>query len=88
MQRGMLSFPYGYPSIPQGGIPFEGGMNDPYKQPFIGLPFEGGDPGKGGLYGPFSGPFNNMGANEPRNALMGLGGGLRRPGMMNTRQRY
>lgn len=71
-------------------MPF--GAQQPFNPPqtFNSMPFEGGAPdlGKGGLYGPFNGPFSvpNMGTNVPRNALMGFGG-YRGKGM-NIRQRY
>ena len=75
------------PGVPQLPMAFEGNYNPrgPYKtQPFNPMPFEGGMPGlgKGGMEGPFSGPFNVP-------AMMArFGGNYRRPGMMGLRQRY
>lgn len=84
-----------FPQFPGGQVPV--GMQQPFNpmNQFNPMPFEGGmqDPGKGGFYGQFSGPFNvpnsgmgvpNQGA--PRNALMGFGG--YRGSGMGIRQKY
>ena len=99
------------PGVPQLPRPFEGGMNmgGPSKYPGViagGMPtptYLGGigGLGRGGMEGPFSGPFNvpNMGTSVPNmgtpNALMGYGGGLRSSGFgfqeprkYGVRQRY